>query len=192
MPPGATRPSFASRDLRHRTLDGHSFTLCDFRGADLRGASLRGVSFAGCDLRDADLRDTDLSYARFSYVLTHDPEYGHTDVTRARWNGATFEASPPSVSSGGRTDLLGIRGYVRLTLDQPTWHRVHPPVRATPASHLHPPQPRQAPHWRTPLTTPVTGPSCATSGIAGQSACPHVLAVHRTEQLPWATASINN
>ncbi|NED56995.1 pentapeptide repeat-containing protein [Micromonospora aurantiaca] len=87
-PPGATRQSFAGRDLRHRTLDGYSFKWCDFRGADLRGASLRGVSFAGCDLRDADLRDTDLSYARFSYVLTHDPEYGRTDVTGARWDGA--------------------------------------------------------------------------------------------------------
>ncbi|TYC10105.1 pentapeptide repeat-containing protein [Micromonospora sp. MP36] len=86
--PGATRQSFAGRDLRHRTLDGHSFKLCDFRGANLRGASLRGASFAGCDLRDADLRDTDLSYARFSYVMTHDPEYGRTDVTGARWNGA--------------------------------------------------------------------------------------------------------
>ncbi|MFI8802751.1 pentapeptide repeat-containing protein [Micromonospora chalcea] len=84
-PPRATRQSFAGRDLRHRTLDRHSFKLCDFRGADLRGASLRGASFAGCDLRD-----TDLSYARFSHALTHDPEYGHTDVTRARWNGANL------------------------------------------------------------------------------------------------------
>ncbi|MGR6320082.1 pentapeptide repeat-containing protein [Micromonospora soli] len=74
--PGATRKSFAGRDLRHRTLDRHSFKLCDFRDADLRGASLRGVSLAGCNLQDADLRDTDLSYARFSYVMTHDPEYG--------------------------------------------------------------------------------------------------------------------
>ncbi|RAO43730.1 pentapeptide repeat-containing protein [Micromonospora saelicesensis] len=86
--PGATKKSFAGRDLRHRTLDRYSFKLCDFRGVDLRGASLRGVSFAGCDLRDADLRDTDLSYARFSYVVTHDPEYGRTDVTGARWHGA--------------------------------------------------------------------------------------------------------
>ncbi|WP_422742735.1 pentapeptide repeat-containing protein [Micromonospora sp. WMMD754] len=53
-PPGATRQSLVGRDLRHHTLDGHSFKLCDFRGADLR--------------------DTDLSYARFSYVMTHDPE----------------------------------------------------------------------------------------------------------------------
>ncbi|WP_410812195.1 pentapeptide repeat-containing protein [Micromonospora sp. 067-2] len=85
--PGATKKSFAGRDLRHRTLDRYLFKLCDFRGLDLRGDSLRGVSFAGCDLRDADLRDTDLSYARFSYVVTHDPEYGRTD-TEARWNGA--------------------------------------------------------------------------------------------------------
>ncbi|MBG6065025.1 pentapeptide repeat-containing protein [Micromonospora ureilytica] len=88
--PGATKKSFAGRDLRHRTLDKHSFKLCDFRGVDLRGASLRGASFSGCDLRDADLRDTDLSYARFSYVVTHDPEYGRTDVTGARWNGANL------------------------------------------------------------------------------------------------------
>ncbi|MER5606452.1 pentapeptide repeat-containing protein [Micromonospora tulbaghiae] len=109
--PGATRKSFAGGDLRHRTLDGHSFKLCDFRGVDLRGASLRGVSFAGCDLRDADLRDTDLSYARFSYVLTHDPEYGRTDVTGARWNGADLRGVtaervigwPHSLSDSGVT-----------------------------------------------------------------------------------------
>ncbi|WP_117669874.1 pentapeptide repeat-containing protein [Micromonospora sp. MW-13] len=88
--PGATRQSFVGRDLRHRTLDRHSFKFCDFRGADLRGASLRGASFAGCDLRDADLRDADLSYARFSYVRTHDPEYGRTDATGARWDGANL------------------------------------------------------------------------------------------------------
>ncbi|MFF5181883.1 pentapeptide repeat-containing protein [Micromonospora sp. NPDC000316] len=88
--PGATRQSFVGRDLRHRTLDRHSFKFCDFRGADLRGASLRGASFAGCDLRNADLRDADLSYARFSYVRTHDPEYGRTDVTGARWDGANL------------------------------------------------------------------------------------------------------
>lgn len=64
--------------------------MCDFRGADLRGASLRGASFAGCDLRDADLRDTDLSYASFSDVRTHDPEYGRTDVSGARWDGANL------------------------------------------------------------------------------------------------------
>ncbi|MBY8874194.1 pentapeptide repeat-containing protein [Micromonospora sp. PLK6-60] len=86
--PGATRQSFVGSDLRHRTLDGHFFKMCDFRGADFRGASLRGASFAGCDLRDADLRDTDLSYARFGHVMTHDPEYGRTDVTGARWEGA--------------------------------------------------------------------------------------------------------
>ncbi|TYB95492.1 pentapeptide repeat-containing protein [Micromonospora sp. WP24] len=86
--PGAVRQSFVGRDLRHRTLDGHYFKLCDFRGADLRGASLRGTRFAGCDLRDADLRDTDLSYAQFSYVMTHDPTYGRTDVTGVRWDGA--------------------------------------------------------------------------------------------------------
>ncbi|MCI4063674.1 pentapeptide repeat-containing protein [Micromonospora sp. R77] len=86
--PGATRQSFVGRDLRHRTLDGHYFKFCDFRGADLRGASLRGARFAGCDLRDADLRDADLSYAQFSYVSTHDPEYGRTDVTGVRWDGA--------------------------------------------------------------------------------------------------------
>jgi uncharacterized protein YjbI with pentapeptide repeats len=85
---GATRRSFAGLDLRHRTLDGHSFKLCDFSGANLRGASLRGASFAGCDLRDADLRDTDLSYATFGIVRTHDPAYGLTDVTGALWQGA--------------------------------------------------------------------------------------------------------
>ncbi|MFI5841430.1 pentapeptide repeat-containing protein [Catenuloplanes sp. NPDC051500] len=86
----ADRRSYAGHDLRHQTLDGYHFKFCDFRGANLRGASLRGVSFAGCDLRDADLRDTDLSYARFGDVRTHDPEYGRTDVTGARWEGATL------------------------------------------------------------------------------------------------------
>ncbi|MGQ5263787.1 pentapeptide repeat-containing protein [Micromonospora sp. ZYX-F-536] len=86
--PGATRQSFVGRDLRHRTLDGQSFKLCDFRGADLRGASIRGTRFSGCDLRDADLRDTDLSYAQFGYVSTHNPEYGLTDVTGVRWDGS--------------------------------------------------------------------------------------------------------
>ncbi|WP_406036419.1 pentapeptide repeat-containing protein [Micromonospora sp. NBC_00898] len=109
--PGATRKSFAGRDLRHRTLDRHSFKLCDFRGADLRGASLRGASFAGCDLRDADLRDADLSYANFGYVSTHDPEYGRTDVTGARWDGANLRGVtvervigwPDSLSDSGVT-----------------------------------------------------------------------------------------
>ena len=86
----AERRSYAGQDLRHQTLDGRFFTLCDFRGADLRGASLRGVRFSGCDLRDADLRDTDLSYAMFGYVRTHDPEYGRTDVTGVRWAGAVL------------------------------------------------------------------------------------------------------
>ncbi|GAB7037737.1 MULTISPECIES: pentapeptide repeat-containing protein [Catenuloplanes] len=85
-----SRRSCAGQDLRHRTLDGHHFMFCDFRGADLRGASLRGAGFAGCDLRDGDLRDTDLSYARFGYVRTHDPQYGRTDVTGAHWEGATL------------------------------------------------------------------------------------------------------
>ncbi|MBC9000380.1 Pentapeptide repeat-containing protein [Micromonospora aurantiaca] len=101
----ATRQSFAGRDLRHRTLDGHSFKLCDFRGADLRGASLRGVSFAGCDLRGADLRDTDLFYARFGYVRTHDPEYGRTDVTGARWDGADLRGVTAERVIGWPNDL---------------------------------------------------------------------------------------
>lgn len=59
---------FASADLRHATLNGCHFKLCDLRGANLRGASLRGVSFAGCDLTGADLRDTDLLDTHFGAV----------------------------------------------------------------------------------------------------------------------------
>jgi len=62
------RCTFAAADLRHATLDGWHFKLCDLTGANLRGASLRGASFAGCDLTGADLRDTDLTDARFGSV----------------------------------------------------------------------------------------------------------------------------
>lgn len=65
--------------------------MCDFRGADLRGASLPGCSFLGCDLREADLRDADLTDAEFTYVMTHDPDYGRTDVTGAQWQGARLK-----------------------------------------------------------------------------------------------------
>jgi len=62
------RCTFAHADLRHATLDGWTFKLCDLTGANLRGASLRGASFAGCDLTGADLRDTDLTDVRFGSV----------------------------------------------------------------------------------------------------------------------------
>jgi len=62
------RCRFAEADLRHATLDGWRFKLCDLTGANLRGASLRGARFAGCDLTGADLRDTDLTGARFGSV----------------------------------------------------------------------------------------------------------------------------
>jgi len=62
------RCTFAAADLRHATLDGWHFKLCDLTGANLRGASLRGASFAGCDLTAADLRDTDLTDVWFGSV----------------------------------------------------------------------------------------------------------------------------
>lgn len=90
--PGFTeRESFAGADLRHATFDGWSFKMCDFRGADLRGASLRGCSFWGCDLREADLRDADLTDATLTFVMTHDPAHGRTDVTGALWQGANLK-----------------------------------------------------------------------------------------------------
>ncbi|MET9472444.1 pentapeptide repeat-containing protein [Streptomyces sp. NPDC002922] len=85
-----TRCSFIGADLRHATLDGCSFKLCDLSGADLRGASLRGISLAGCDLRGADLRDTDLAEARLGSVNTGIPPFGLTDVTGARFEGASL------------------------------------------------------------------------------------------------------
>ena len=45
----------------------------------------------GCDLRDADFRWADLTDAEFGYVMTHDPNYGLTDVTGANWQGACLE-----------------------------------------------------------------------------------------------------
>ncbi len=85
-----TRCSFAGADLRHATLDGCGFKLCDLSDADLRGASLRGVRLAGCDLRGADLRDTDLTDARFGHVNTGMLPHGLTNVTGARFEGATL------------------------------------------------------------------------------------------------------
>lgn len=85
------RKSFAGEDLRQATLDDCFFKMCDFRGADLRGASLRRTVFAGCDLREADLRGADLTDAEFGYVLTHDPNYGLTDVTGVNWQGSCLK-----------------------------------------------------------------------------------------------------
>jgi uncharacterized protein YjbI with pentapeptide repeats len=85
-----TRSSFIGADLRHATLDGCWFKFCDLSGADLRGASLREVSLAGCDLRGADLRDTDLTGARLGSVNTGIPPLGLTDVTAARFEGASL------------------------------------------------------------------------------------------------------
>lgn len=82
--------SFIGADLRHATLDGSWFNFCDLSDADLRGASLRDVSLAGCDLRGADLRDTDLTGARLGSVNTGIPPHGLTDVTGARFEGATL------------------------------------------------------------------------------------------------------
>jgi uncharacterized protein YjbI with pentapeptide repeats len=72
--------------LTQATLDGHSFKMCDFRGTDLRG-----THFSGCDLRNADFRWADLTDAEFGYVMTHDPNYGLTDVTGANWQGACLK-----------------------------------------------------------------------------------------------------
>lgn len=90
LSPRFTRCSFAGADLRHATLDGSWFTFCDLGGADLRGASLRGVSLAGCDLRGADLRDADLTDAALGSVNTGIPSYGLTDITGARFEGASL------------------------------------------------------------------------------------------------------
>lgn len=62
------RCTFAGADLRHATLDGWHFKLCDLTGVSFRGASLRGAWFAGCDLSGADLRDTDLTDVQFGSV----------------------------------------------------------------------------------------------------------------------------
>ena len=88
IPGFSERESFAGADLRQATFDGRSFTWCNFRGADLRGASLRGCWFAGCDFREADLRWADLTEAEFTYVMTHDPDHGRTDVSGVQWEGA--------------------------------------------------------------------------------------------------------
>ncbi|MGV9340126.1 pentapeptide repeat-containing protein [Streptomyces sp. NPDC003688] len=85
-----TRCSFIGVDLRHATLDGCWFKFSDLSGADLRGASLREISLAGCDLRGADLRNTDLTGARLGSVNTGIPPLGLTDVTGARFDGATL------------------------------------------------------------------------------------------------------
>ena len=78
--------------LRQATLDvTASRCVTSVRGADFRGASLRGTHFRGCDLRDADFRWADLTYAGFGYVMTHDPNYGLTDVTGANWQGACLK-----------------------------------------------------------------------------------------------------
>ena len=82
--------SFVGADLRQATLDGCWFKFCDFNDADLRGASLRGVSMTGCDLRGADLRDTDLADARFGSVNTGISPLGLTNVTGARFDGASL------------------------------------------------------------------------------------------------------
>ncbi len=90
--PGITeKKSFAGKDLRQATLDGRCYKMCDFRGADLRGASLRGTHFMGCDLRDADFRGADLTDAEFGYVMTHDPNYGLTNVTGVNWQGSCLK-----------------------------------------------------------------------------------------------------
>jgi uncharacterized protein YjbI with pentapeptide repeats len=83
-----TRCSFRGADLRHATLDGCHFKLCDLRGANLRGASLRGISLAGCDLTGADLREADLTAARFGQVLTGIPPHGLTNATGIKLDNA--------------------------------------------------------------------------------------------------------
>ena len=83
------RCTFVGTDLRHATLDGCHFKLCDFRNANFRGASVRHATFSGCDLRDADLRDTDLTGASFGSVNTG-TEAGRTNLTDACLDGATL------------------------------------------------------------------------------------------------------
>jgi uncharacterized protein YjbI with pentapeptide repeats len=84
------RPNYAGQNLRQATLDGCSFKMGNFRDVNLMGASLRGTHFMGCDLRGADLRHADLTGAAFSRVLTHDPDYGCTDVTGVLWENAVL------------------------------------------------------------------------------------------------------
>jgi uncharacterized protein YjbI with pentapeptide repeats len=76
--------------LRHATLDGCHFKLCDLREVNLSGASMRGVIMAGCDLTGADLRAVDLTGARFGRVLTGAPPHGLTNATNMRLEGAVL------------------------------------------------------------------------------------------------------
>lgn len=85
------KEDFSGQNFRLATLDGLMFKMCDFSGADLRGASIRGTQFAGCDLRGADFSGADLTEAVFSFVMTHDPNYGMCDVTGATWIGANLK-----------------------------------------------------------------------------------------------------
>ena len=49
------------------------------------------TSPAATSLRNADFRWADLTDAEFGYVMTHDPNYGLTDVTGANWQGACLK-----------------------------------------------------------------------------------------------------
>jgi uncharacterized protein YjbI with pentapeptide repeats len=84
------RLSFADKTCATRRWTAAPSKMCDFSGATLRGASIRGTTFAFCDFRDADLRDADLTDSRFTNVMTHDRDGGRTDVTGARFEGATL------------------------------------------------------------------------------------------------------
>jgi uncharacterized protein YjbI with pentapeptide repeats len=90
QPLSFTRCSFRGADLRHATLDGCHFKLCDLREVKLSGASMRGVIMAGCDLTGADLRAVDLTGARFGRVLTGAPPHGLTNATNVRLEGAVL------------------------------------------------------------------------------------------------------
>ncbi|MCX4659136.1 pentapeptide repeat-containing protein [Streptomyces uncialis] len=57
----------------------------------------RSFGLPGCDLRGADLRNTDLTDARFGSVNTGVPPLGLTNVTGARFEGASM----PNVQAGG-------------------------------------------------------------------------------------------
>lgn len=77
---------FVGTDLRHATLEGCHFKLCDLGRADFRGASLRGASFDGCVLSGADFRGADLFDVSFGSVGVG------AGATRTLLDGARFDA----------------------------------------------------------------------------------------------------
>ena len=89
---GSVRSSRTSCAQRQATaiLAAHS-SASSREGTSTTANPPRTSLVSGCDLRDADFRWADLTDAEFGYVMTHDPNYGLTDVTGANWQGACLE-----------------------------------------------------------------------------------------------------